>query len=362
MRDLARKEILKMMPYVPGKPIDDVKREYNIDKVVKLASNENPLGASPKAKQAIKESLDTLHLYPDGYVYNLREKLAQKFDVAMESLIFGDGTDEILELLFKAFVNKDDEIIFAEQTFIEYERNTLLMGGKGVKIPMALGLKHDLDAMAAAINTNTKMIFICNPNNPTGTIVEREAVEEFLSKVPNNILVVFDEAYFEYAAQNEKYPDSMDYQKKGYKNVITLRTFSKAYGLAGLRIGYGIADSEIIEMLEKVRLPFNVGNLAQAGAEAALEDSHHLKNSVELNREGMEYIYSEFDKLGFAYADSYANFIYADVNMNGKELFEALLRKGVIIRPMAGNCIRVTVGTMEENRFFIEKLREVLNK
>ena len=362
MKDLARKEILKMMPYVPGKPIDDVKREYGIDKVVKLASNENPIGASVKVKAAISEALDTIHLYPDGYVYNLREKLAEKFNVEMNRLIFGDGTDEIIELLFKAFVNKDDEIIFAEQTFVEYERNTLLMGGKSVKIPMGLGLRHDMDAIAAAINVNTKMIFICNPNNPTGTIVSKNEVDEFLSKIPDNIFVVFDEAYFEYAVDDKDYPNSMYYQKKGYKNVITLRTFSKAFGLAGLRIGYGIADLEVIEMLEKVRLPFNVGNLAQAGAIAAINDIEHMRKSVAINKEGKEYLYEEFDKLGFTYPKTYANFIYVDTGINGKELFEKLLKKGVIVRAMPGSAIRITIGTMEENRFFIEKLKEVLGK
>lgn len=362
IEDLARKEILKMMPYVPGKPIDDVKREYNLEKVVKLASNENPLGPSPKAMEAIAENIKNVFLYPDGYAYNVRKKLSEKLELDMDRFMFGEGADELLELLYKAFVRKDDEVIYAQPSFVEYGRNTLLMGGNGIKIDLGLGLKHDLKAMSAAITAKTKMIIICNPNNPTGTIVTKEEVDSFLGSVPNNVLVIFDEAYYEYACSNEEYPNSIDYQNKGYKNVITLRTFSKAYGLAGLRIGYGIADKDIVQLIEKVRLPFNVGVLSLCGAEAAIDDKEHLKRTVELNEEGKAYYYSEFDKLGFEYPKTYSNFIYVDVEQNCKEVFENLLKEGVIVRPMFGTSIRITIGTMEENKICIEKLKKVLNK
>jgi histidinol-phosphate aminotransferase len=362
IEDLARKEILKMMPYVPGKPIDDVKREYNLEKVVKLASNENPLGPSPKAMEAIAENIKNVFLYPDGYAYNVRKKLSEKLELDMDRFMFGEGADELLELLYKAFVRKDDEVIYAQPSFVEYGRNTLLMGGNGIKIDLGLGLKHDLKAMSAAITAKTKMIIICNPNNPTGTIVTKEEVDSFLGSVPNNVLVIFDEAYYEYACSNEEYPNSIDYQNKGYKNVITLRTFSKAYGLAGLRIGYGIADKDIVQLIEKVRLPFNVGVLSLCGAEAAIDDKEHLKRTIELNEEGKAYYYSEFDKLGFEYPKTYSNFIYVDVEQNCKEVFENLLKEGVIVRPMFGTSIRITIGTMEENKICIEKLKKVLNK
>ncbi len=362
MEDLARKDILKMMPYVPGKPIDDVKREYNLECVVKLASNENPLGPSPKAMEAISKSIGEIFLYPDGYAYKVRKKLSKKLNVGMENMMFGEGADELLEILYKAFVEKDDEVIFADPSFVEYGRNSLLMGAKGIKIPLGLGLKHDLKAMSAAITSKTKMIVVCNPNNPTGTIVTKEEVEEFLGTVPNNVLVVFDEAYYEYACGSEYYPNSLEYQKKGYKNIITLRTFSKAYGLAGLRIGYGIADEEIIKLVEKVRLPFNVGVLSLNGAEAAIDDIEHLEKTVKLNEDGKKYFYTEFDRLKFQYAKTYSNFIYVDVEENCKVVFEKLLKEGVIIRPMFGNSIRVTIGTVEENQIFIEKLKKVLNK
>jgi histidinol-phosphate aminotransferase len=362
MEDLARKDILKMMPYVPGKPIDDVKREYNLESVVKLASNENPLGPSPKAMKEIEKNIKNIFLYPDGYAYKLRKKLSEKLSVGMENMMFGEGADELLEILYKAFVEKDDEVIFAEPSFVEYGRNALLMGAKGIKIPLGLGLKHDLKAMSAAITSKTKMIIVCNPNNPTGTIVTKEEIEEFLGTIPNNILVIFDEAYYEYACANKEYPNSLEYQRKGYRNIITLRTFSKAYGLAGLRIGYGIADKEIVKLIEKVRLPFNVGVLSLAGAEAGIDDIEHLEKTIKVNEEGKKYLYSEFNKMGFQYPKTYANFIYVDVEQNCKEMFEKLLKEGVIIRPMFGNSIRVTVGTMEENEIFIEKLKKVLNQ
>lgn len=360
MKRLARKEILNMNPYVPGKPVSEVKREYNLEKVIKLASNENPLGVSKVVEEAIKEGIKNLNIYPDGYVYDLRKKLSEKHGVELNKLIFGDGTDEILECLFKAFIYNNDEIIFGHPTFVEYYRNTALMGGKVVQVPLKEDFSFDLEAIKEAITEKTKMIIICNPNNPTGTIVTKEEVSKFIKDVPKNILVVFDEAYFEYANAAGDYPDSLDYQKQGYNNVITLRTFSKAYALAGLRIGYAIADLEIIDLLERVRLPFNVGTLSQIGALAALEDKSHFEKSIKLNEEGKSYLYKEFDELGFAYAKSYSNFIFVNIGIETQKAFKFLLKEGIIIRPMYETFIRVSIGTMDENRLFIEKLKKLI--
>lgn len=365
MRESARKEILGMMPYVPGKPIEEVKREYGLTEVIKIASNENPLGPSKAAVEAICSAAAGVNIYPDGYCYDLRVKLAEKLGFDKDMFIFGDGTDEILEMLFKAFVSKYDEIIFGDPSFVEYYRNTELMGGKAIKVPLTEDLRFDLEKIAACINVNTKMILLCNPNNPTGTIVTKEEVDKLMRIVPNNVLVVFDEAYFEYAVGDEQYPDSTEYITKGRQNLISLRTFSKAYGLAGLRVGYGIADNKIIELLEKVRLPFNVSLLAQVGATAALGDQKHIADSIALNNEAKNYIYSEVEKIGLKYIPTYANFMLIDVEKSSKEVFEELLKEGVIIRPMGGviqNYIRVTTGTMAENRVFIEKLKKVLGK
>lgn len=363
MREAARKEILGMMPYVPGKPVDEVKREYGVSEVIKLASNENPMGPSKKAIEAICKGASEVNIYPDGYCYDLRVKLSEKLGFDKDMFIFGDGTDEVLEMLFKAYVNKFDEVIFGDPSFVEYSRNTELMGGRQVKVPLTEDLRFDLEKIAACISVNTKMIMICNPNNPTGTMVSKEEVEKLMRVVPNNVLVVFDEAYFEYAAGEESYPDTTKYILKGHQNVVTLRTFSKAYGLAGLRVGYGIADKRIIEMLEKVRLPFNVSSLAQAGATAALDDEEHIKKSLDLNEKSKEYIYDEVTKMGLKYIPTYANFMLIDVKRSSKEVFEELIREGVIVRPMGGviaNYVRVTTGTMEENKMFIEKLKKIL--
>lgn len=360
MKKLARKNILPIKAYVPGKPVSEVKREFGLEKVIKLASNENPLGASPKAIEAVKKAVETMNIYPDGYAFDIKEKLASYFDVEMENLIFGDGTDEVLEMLFLAYVKEDDEVIFGDPSFVEYSRYTQITGGTAVKIPMDKEHKLNLNELFEKINEKTKMIMICNPNNPTGTMNTIDEVEEFIKKVPEDVLVVFDEAYYEYAMNEENYPNSLDYQKKGYKNIITLRTFSKAYGLAGLRIGYGIADQEIIEMLEKIRLPFNVTSLSQAGAIAAIDDIEHLESSIRVNDEGKKYLYLELDRLNIKYTKTYANYIYMNVGRSGIDLFNQLLAKGIIVRAMAGDFIRVTIGTQDENEAFIKELEGVM--
>lgn len=360
IKNIMRKEIVDINPYVPGKPIEDVKREYGLEKVVKLASNENPLGPSPKSLEAIKNILNNLNYYPDGYCFELRKKLGEYYDISMENFSFGSGTNEIIEMLFEAYADKDDEILFCHPSFIEYYRFAKVMGANSIQIDLTDDMRFDLDKIAEKITNKTKMIFICNPNNPTGSIVTKEETDKFIKKVPENVLIVFDEAYFEFAAADKNYPDSLVYQKKGYKNVISLRTFSKAYGLAGLRVGYAIADKEIIGILEKVRLPFNVGTLSQIAAIAALDDVEHLNKSVDVVEQGKKYIYEEFDKMGIKYVKTYANFLFFDAGKPTKEVFQELLMRGIIVRPMYNNYVRVSFGTMEENKIFIEKLKEIL--
>ncbi|OQY08915.1 MAG: histidinol-phosphate transaminase [Fusobacteriia bacterium 4572_132] len=360
MRNKVRQGILDLSPYVPGKGIEEVKRENGLDKVIKIASNENPLGTSKKVIEAIR-TFDNLSTYPDGSAYNLRKKLSEIYEIDADKFIFGDGTDEVISMLFLTFMESGDEVIFAEPSFAEYERYAKISGATPIKIPLDVEFKHDLEAMKKAITSKTKMIIICNPNNPTGTMIDKKEMDTFLEEVPSDIIVAIDEAYFDYAAIFEEYPNSMDYQDK-YKNVVTLRTFSKAYGLAGLRVGFGIADKEIVNLMERIRLPFNVTVPSLVGAIAALDDMEHIQKSVKLNEEGKKYLYSELDKLDLKYVKTYANYIYIDMKEEGQKVFEALLKKGVIIRAMKGNFIRVTVGTMEESRLFIEKLKEWKNK
>ncbi len=356
----VRKGILDLSPYVPGKGIEELKRENGLEKVIKIASNENPLGCSKKVIKALRE-FDNLSGYPDGNAYDLRKKLSEMYKIDVDKFIFGDGTDEVIAMLFSTFIEKGDEAIFADPSFAEYERYAKISGATPIKIPLDNEYKHDLKAMKEAITSKTKIIIICNPNNPTGTLINKKEMDAFLEEVPNDVIVAIDEAYFEYAAIFSEYPDSMDYQNK-YKNVVTLRTFSKAYGLAGLRVGFGVADKEIIGFMERIRLPFNVTVPSLVGAIASLDDMEHVKKTVELNEEGKKYLYDELDKLNFKYVKTYANYIYINMEESGKKVFEEFLKKGVIIRAMKGNFVRVSIGTMEESKLFIEKLKEWGNK
>lgn len=358
---IAKQNILNVGAYIPGKPIEDVKREYGLEKVIKLASNENPIGVSKKAVEAMKKHIENLNLYPDGYAYKLREKLSKKLEVGMENIIFGDGTDEVIEMLFLAFVNIGDEVIYGWPSFVEYKRYAGIAGASLKEIDLTDDYRFDLDKISKNVTEKTKLIFICNPNNPTGTIVDKKEVEKFIKNIRKDILIIFDEAYFEYAKDYENYPNSLDYQNEGYRNVITLRTFSKAYGLAGIRIGYGIADKKIIEILERVRLPFNVSVLAQAGAEGAIEDDKHISDSIRINEAGKEYLYKEFNRLGIKFVKTYSNFIYFEIQ-NAKKIFEDMMKKGVIVRQMGEDSIRVSIGLPDENREFVKILEGVMGK
>ncbi|WP_408956523.1 histidinol-phosphate transaminase [Natroniella sp. ANB-PHB2] len=359
---IVRQEILKIEPYVPGKPIEEVKRELGLEEVIKLASNENPLGPAPQAIKKMKEAAKQVNIYPDGNVHYLRQKLAAKVGVREEELIFGNGSDELLALLAQTFITEQAEVIIAGTTFSEYRFATNIMGGKIVSVPLK-DYAHDLEAMAAAITPNTKLIFICNPNNPTGTIVTKEEVDNFLKQVPDDVLVIFDEAYYEYV-DNPAYPETVNYLAN-HENIIILRTFSKAYALAGLRIGYGIANQKLIDYIDRVRQPFNVNLMAQKAAIASLEAEEHLAKSVELNQSGKEYLYQEFDKLGLEYLPTSSNFILVDLAQDSAWVFQELMERGIIIRNMESfgyqDKIRVTVGLPEENQVFITQLKEVLN-
>lgn len=355
-----RPTIDRIQPYIPGKPIAEVKRELGLTEVIKLASNENPLGPSPLARKAVAEGLHELHIYPDGACTDLKQALAERLDIATDMILVGNGSDEVIKLLAEAYLEPEDEVVFADPTFSEYAYATRLMGAKEVRVPLRDDV-HDLDAMAAALSPKTKMVFICNPNNPTGTIVERQAVERFLAAVPAHTLVVFDEAYAEYAS-SPTFPDSLSYVRAG-RNVVVLRTFSKIYGLAALRVGYGVARADIIAAAARVREPFNVNALAQRAAIAALEDVDHVRRSLACNREGMKLLVAELSKLGWRVTPSEANFIFVETGLDAQSLFAALMREGVIVRSGAAfgrpTAIRITIGTESENRRLLEAVARV---
>lgn len=352
--------IRTLVPYTPGKPVEEVEREFGIANSVKLASNENPLGPSPKALAAIRSRLEELHLYPDGDCFYLRRGLAEKLGVAPECLIFGNGSNELIELAVRTFLTAGDEAVMAQQAFIVYPLVVQAAGGIVKAVPLK-DFTHDLSAIVAGMTTKTRLVFLANPNNPTGTIFRRSEWEWFLREVPEEVVIVVDEAYFEYV-RDADYPDSLRYHNRR-KTLLTLRTFSKLYGLAGLRVGYGIGATELIQLMQRVRQPFNVNAAAQWAALAALGDTEHVQRTLEVNREGMDYLTREVAKLGLEQVPSHANFILIRVG-NGNAIFQRLLVEGVIVRPLAvyalPEYIRVTVGTMNDNGRFIEALKKAL--
>jgi histidinol-phosphate aminotransferase len=350
-------DIASLSPYVPGKPIEELQRELGLARVIKLASNENPLGSSSKALAALSGGTSTLHRYPDGGAFRLREALADCWKVTADQVILGNGSDEILGLLARTFLAPGDEAIMADQTFVIYKMEVTAAHGKPVIVPLKQW-RHDLQAMAGAITDRTRLLFVCNPNNPTGTMVSAAEVELLLSRVPAHVVVVFDEAYFEYV-RSEQFPDSMSYVRQG-RNVIVLRTFSKIYGLAGLRIGYGVATAEMTNFLNRIRPPFNANSLAQRAALAALGDDEHVAQSRMANEAGMGQMVKGLTELGLVPVPSEANFVYVDIGRDGRAVFEALLREGVIVRHIEGRMIRVTIGLEEENREFLAALKRVI--
>ena len=351
--------IRNLVPYQPGKPIEELERELGIKGAIKLASNENPLGASRKAIEAIRGYIGKIHRYPDGGGFYLRRALAKKWEVSEDAIVLGNGSNEIIELLVRTFVSPDDNAVVSENTFSVYRLIMTAANGDVITVPMKDD-RYDLKKMAGQVDSRTRLVFIANPNNPTGTIVTTEEVEDFMKNIPEDVLVAFDEAYAEYVTASS-FPETLNYLRSG-RNVAILRTFSKIYGLAGLRIGYGLTTVGIAEMLNRVRQPFNTNAIAQVGALAALNDVYHVEESRRINNEGKEFIYKEFDLMGISYLPTEANFIYFQAGANGGAIFNAMLKEGIIIRHIAGSNLRVTIGLPEENRRFVEAMRKVLGK
>jgi len=361
MSKLVKKSVFKIAPYVAGKPIEETKRQLGLKEVIKLASNENPLGPSPKALAALKKAAKEINRYPDAQSFYLKKKLAKSLGVEPGNLVLGNGSDELIDIIIKTFVEPEEAIVTSEATFLEYGIIAQVNGRRVKKAPLSY-FKYDLGAIVKLLDAKTKLVFIANPNNPTGTYVNRKEVDEFLKKVPDNTVVVFDEAYDTFIDVND-YPDTLKYLK-ARKNIIILKTFSKAYGLAGVRIGYAITNAELASYMERVRQPFNVNSLAQAAASAALEDKKFLVKTRKAVLEGKKFLYAEFSKMGLGYVPSVANFILLDSGRDGVEIFKTMLRFGVIVRDMQQyglkNYIRVTIGTKKENERLIRVLKKIL--
>jgi len=365
MRKIARKEIFGVKPYVPGKPIEEVRREFNLKDVIKMASNENALRPSRKALRAAKRALSSINRYPDGGCFYLKKALALKLGVKPYNIVVGNGSDEIVVLALRAFVKKGDEVIIAKPTFLVYEIASQIHGAK-MKFAPLKDYRYDIRGMVKLISKRTKLIFIANPDNPSGTYVNKKDIEYLIRKTPKKTILFFDEAYYEFAKSVKDYPETIPNIRStcASKNIIIARSFSKAYSLAGLRIGYGITKKEIAECLDRVREPFNVNSIAQASALAALDDKGHVKMAIRLMEKGRTFLTQEFDKLGLKYVPSVTNFILVKLGKDSKPIYKKLLKKGVIVREMSPwklkNSIRVTVGTMRENKRFIKALKEVL--
>jgi histidinol-phosphate aminotransferase len=351
--------VQKLQPYVPGKPIEELERELGIANAVKLASNENPLGPSPRAVEAIWNAAERVHRYPDGACFRLREALSTRLGVAPEQLVFGTGCDEILELLAKCFLGPSDEVVFAWPSFAMYPIVAQGMGATAVRIPLDGELVHDLSAMREAVTSRTRLVIVCNPNNPTGTSVGAAAFDRFAASLPDHVVLAVDEAYVEYARRPDL-PDTLGWVRRRPATCV-LRTFSKIYGLAGLRVGYAIAGRELASYLERARHPFNVNVIAEAAALAALDDHEHVERARRTNADGFEFLTRELRRLGLQTWPSDANFLLAEAKAG---TYERLLREGVIVRPMAGfglpDHIRITIGTAEENERLVKALERVV--
>ncbi len=365
MSSLIRPEIKNLTPYVPGKPIDEVKRELNLKTVIKLASNESPYPPFPQAIEAVKNAIIGVNRYPDTDAFYLKRALAEFYNVSEKNIALGNGSNELLRLVAQSLLEPGDETIAGIPSFVVYPTITKMMGGK-IKEVNLKDYRLDLETMKKEINPKTKIIFLCNPNNPTGTIVYREEVNDFLQDLPEEVLIVFDEAYFEYV-EDANFPNGMDYFREG-RNVAVFRTFSKIYSLAGCRIGYAIMSEELVEAVNKAREPFNVNSLAQVAALASLKAQDEVKRRSSLNLQNKKYLYEKLDDLGIKYIPSQANFILIDLKKDCNQVFNALLKEGVIVRTgeIFGSgyetFIRVTIGTREENKKFIEALEKVLKE
>ncbi len=355
---VCRPAVLTLVEYVAGMTAEQVQRELGLTDIVKLASNENPLGPSPRVLEAIAETLPRLGTYPEQSFFDLKHALAEANAVTPEGIFVGHGIEALIQLIPQLYVRPGDEVVVADVTFGRYEEASKLMEASLVRVPLR-DLRFDLEAMAAALTGRTRLVWLCNPNNPTGTVVHRDEVAAFLGAVPGDVAVVFDQAYFEFA-DDPAYPDGLEFLKDGHDNVIVLRTFSKAYGLAGLRLGYGIAAPAVRRLLDTIKEPFNLNRLSVAAGPVALADAAWMEHSVEQNRRGRELLVAELARMGFDPVPSQTNFVLVDVKQDTDALFERLLRRGVIVRPASGwgmpTHIRVSVGTAEQNGRFLEAL------
>jgi histidinol-phosphate aminotransferase len=360
---LARKCILARKEYVPGKPIEEVQREYGITDIIKLASNENPLGASPLAIEAmVREIRERSNLYPESLCHDLTIKLANSLHLRPEQFFLDNGEDGVITMIGLTFINPDDEVVMGDLTFPAYENITTKMGGKCVYVPLTTNYALDMDGFIAAVGPKTKLIFVCNPNNPTGTHVNRVAFERLINSVPDDVLIVSDEAYFEYVNEAD-FPQTIPLLEK-HPNLIILRTFSKIMGLAGLRLGYAIAHPDLVKVMLKAREPFPVNRIAQAGALAAMDDAAFIQETMRVNFEGRKQLYQAFDRMEIDYSPSQTNFVFIDLKKSVKSIYESMLRDGVIVRPTtyAGkdNFLRITIGTRDQNERMIQVLQKAM--
>ncbi|CUS48926.1 MAG: histidinol-phosphate aminotransferase HisC [Idiomarinaceae bacterium HL-53] len=360
--ELALPGIRKLQPYQAGKPIEELERELGIKDIVKLASNENPLGVSEKVKSALSARIAGLARYPDANGFYLKTAIAEKFGVKPQQITLGNGSNDVLELLARTYVSPQHEVIFSQHAFVVYPLVTQAIGAQPVKVA-AKDYGHDLDAMLAAITDNTRMIFIANPNNPTGTFLTKEALYTFIQQVPPYAIVVLDEAYYEYVPEHERAP-SLAWVNE-FPNLVVSRTFSKAYGLAGIRAGFAVSSVEVADLMNRIRQPFNMNELALTAAMAALEDDDFLTRSVAVNKAGMEQLISFCEQEKLAYIPSHGNFLTIEVGSNAGDIYNQLLHLGVIVRPVAGyelpNHLRVSIGTQEENAAFVKAMTQILH-
>jgi len=354
--------ISSLVPYPPGKPIEELEREYGVKNPIKLASNENPLGPSPKAVEAARRALPLLHRYPDGSGYYLKEKISEKLPVRPEQLVLGNGSNDLIDFLIRVYVRPGIQVISSEPSFLVYRKMVQIAGGENVVVPLR-DFRHDLDAVAHAVTPATRIIFLDNPNNPCATVINRMDFETLLQRLPEHVIVVLDGAYEEFVRDPEcpmgyQYPDQDP-------RVVGLRTFSKAYGLAGLRVGYGIMDPEVALMLDRVRQPFNVNSVALSAAEAALDDTGHLEKTLRLTWDGLDMLSRELRKMGCGVMPGHTNFMLVDTGRDAGEIYEAMLREGVIVRAMGAygfpSHIRITVGLQEENARFLNAFSKIMN-
>ena len=358
---LAVVGVQRLIPYKPGKPIEELERELGLTEIVKLASNENSLGPSKKSMVAIQDALPTLALYPDGSGFELKKALAKKYELDVSQITLGNGSNEILELVARAFLMPEYEAVFSQHAFAVYPIVTQALGAKAVVVP-AINYGHDLHAMLQAVTEKTRVVFIANPNNPTGTLLSQMSLEAFIGALPDTCICVLDEAYFEFVSATESI-NSIDWLKKS-PNLLITRTFSKAYGLAGLRIGYGLSSPQFADILNRVRQPFNNNTLALVAAEAALADDDHLQKTIALNVQGMQQLTEGFLKLGLEWIPSAGNFVLLNLKQAGQPIYEALLHKGVIVRPVGNyelpNHLRISIGTAIGNAQFLKALADTL--